>query len=159
MTEYEIGYGKPPADGHFKPGVSGNPKGRPKRQTTALSEVIGEVLTSRMPFREKGRLRHATRQELVLRAVVARALAGDLKAAEEVLRQVHRALRSGMASMERVEITDWWPDYAGQTASQKTAAVADRVAAPTPARDHIDDGAPIATVTTTSDAPANRSET
>lgn len=27
---YEVGYGKPPADSRFKPGQSGNPKGRPR---------------------------------------------------------------------------------------------------------------------------------
>jgi len=28
--DYEVGYGKPPKHGQFKPGQSGNPKGRPK---------------------------------------------------------------------------------------------------------------------------------
>ena len=34
MANYEIGYGKPPASGRFRAGVSGNPKGRPKRKPT-----------------------------------------------------------------------------------------------------------------------------
>ena len=28
--DYEVGYKKPPKEYQFKPGVSGNPKGRPK---------------------------------------------------------------------------------------------------------------------------------
>ena len=28
--DYEVGYGKPPKSKRFKPGASGNPKGRPK---------------------------------------------------------------------------------------------------------------------------------
>jgi hypothetical protein len=32
MASYEIGYGKPPVSGRFRPGVSGNPKGCPKTQ-------------------------------------------------------------------------------------------------------------------------------
>ena len=28
--DYEIGYGKPPKQTRFKPGQSGNPRGRPK---------------------------------------------------------------------------------------------------------------------------------
>jgi hypothetical protein len=28
--DYEVGYGKPPKHTRFKPGQSGNPKGRPK---------------------------------------------------------------------------------------------------------------------------------
>ena len=40
---YEVGYGKPPVETRFKPGVSGNPSGRPKgarkkRPTPALNE-------------------------------------------------------------------------------------------------------------------------
>jgi hypothetical protein len=30
MSEYKVGYGKPPRSGQFKRGNSGNPKGRPK---------------------------------------------------------------------------------------------------------------------------------
>ena len=29
-SSYEVGYGKPPAKNRFKPGQSGNPKGRPR---------------------------------------------------------------------------------------------------------------------------------
>jgi hypothetical protein len=32
QSTYDVGYGKPPADTSFKPGQSGNPKGRPKRR-------------------------------------------------------------------------------------------------------------------------------
>ncbi|WP_116394747.1 DUF5681 domain-containing protein [Nitrobacter sp. Nb-311A] len=31
-TEYEVGYGRPPIQGRFKPGQSGNPKGIRKRR-------------------------------------------------------------------------------------------------------------------------------
>lgn len=40
-ASYEVGYGKPPADTRFRPGQSGNPKGRPKgakNKTPALHE-------------------------------------------------------------------------------------------------------------------------
>lgn len=40
-TDYKVGYAKPPASGRFKPGKSGNPKGRPrgsKNKVPALNE-------------------------------------------------------------------------------------------------------------------------
>ena len=43
MANYEIGYGKPPASGRFRAGVSGNPKGRPKRKPSPLAERIKTV--------------------------------------------------------------------------------------------------------------------
>lgn len=41
---YEVGYGKPPAHSRFKPGQSGNPKGRPKGARTRSHTDCGERL-------------------------------------------------------------------------------------------------------------------
>ena len=40
MASYGVGYGKPPKSGRFRPGVSGNPRGRPKSKGLALAELI-----------------------------------------------------------------------------------------------------------------------
>jgi len=45
MSNDDVGYGKPPKNTRFKAGVSGNPKGRPKRSPMALAEIVGKVLT------------------------------------------------------------------------------------------------------------------
>ena len=65
MTDYEIGYGKPPRNGRFKPGVSGNAKGRPKRGPLVADEIISRVLNAPMKYHDRGRAKIATRQELV----------------------------------------------------------------------------------------------
>ena len=45
---YEVGYGKPPKETRFKPGVSGNPKGRPKgaknRRPALHEERLKEIV-------------------------------------------------------------------------------------------------------------------
>jgi Family of unknown function (DUF5681) len=38
------GYGDPPEHSRFKKGVSGNPKGRPKRQSPEVGEVVRAVV-------------------------------------------------------------------------------------------------------------------
>jgi hypothetical protein len=119
MTDYETGYGKPPRSGRFKAGVSGNPRGRPKREPVAAAEVISGVLNAPMKYRERGQTRTATRLEVGLKLLVDGAVAGDLQAADDVLRFRNHALRHGEAGVARLEISDWLPDYAGQTGEQK----------------------------------------
>jgi hypothetical protein len=126
MRDDDVGYRRPPLSGRFKPGVSGNPQGRPKRQRSAMAEIIQDVLTAPISYREKGRVRTATRQVLVFKAIVDRALGGDLKAAEDLLRQMQRAYRAGHAGNERIEIVDWLPDDRGQPGEQTSEARSNR---------------------------------
>ena len=80
MASYEIGYGKPPVSGRFRPGVSGNPKGCPKRRPTPLAERIKTVLNAPVEYRERGRTKVATYRELSLKMLVDKAIGGDLDA-------------------------------------------------------------------------------
>lgn len=42
-NDYEVGFGRPPVKSQFKPGVSGNPKGRPKRDKSGFHSSILET--------------------------------------------------------------------------------------------------------------------
>ena len=53
---YEIGHGRPPVHSRFKPGQSGNPKGRPKG-TRNVRTVVEQALTKRITIREGDRAR------------------------------------------------------------------------------------------------------
>jgi hypothetical protein len=46
QSSYDVGYGKPPADTRFKPGQSGNPKGRPKGAKNKAPALHEERLKS-----------------------------------------------------------------------------------------------------------------
>ena len=39
MAKYDVGFGKPPESGRFRSGVSGNPKGRPKRKSSTYANA------------------------------------------------------------------------------------------------------------------------
>jgi hypothetical protein len=121
MASYEIGYGKPPASGRFRAGVSGNPKGRPKRRPTLLAERIKSVLNAPIEYRERGRTKVATYRELSLKMLVDKAIGGDLDAAELALKIMARAERYGDPGVDPILVENWTADYPGQTASQKTA--------------------------------------
>jgi Family of unknown function (DUF5681) len=77
--KYSVGYGIPPEASRFKPGESGNPRGRPK-QSTSLHTQITKILGRKIAVTEKGVARKMTMQEVMLTSVAANAAKGDLKA-------------------------------------------------------------------------------
>jgi Family of unknown function (DUF5681) len=76
---YQVGYGRPPLQSRFKPGQSGNPKGRP-RQSRNMRTIVKQVLSEDMQIREGGRLRRMPAMEALVRTLRARAFKGDPKA-------------------------------------------------------------------------------
>lgn len=120
MMDYEIGYRKPPKRSRFKPGVSGNPKGRRKRQQTPAAEIIRQAFSTPVPIIRNGRTRMTTYAEMIITALVERAVKGQIGAAEHILKVRAHAQRYGDAGVDWLQISDWLPDRPGQTAEQKT---------------------------------------
>lgn len=84
MGPYKVGYGRPPKAKQFKPGHSGNPKGRPKGSrnlATDLAAELGEQIT----VREDGRPRRISKQRALIKSLMARALQGDVRATAAML--------------------------------------------------------------------------
>jgi hypothetical protein len=67
---YEVGYGRPPKATRFKPGQSGNPRGRPKGAKSIPALLEGE-LNRKIRVREGNRERMLTKRELLVRRLVA----------------------------------------------------------------------------------------
>jgi hypothetical protein len=110
MSDYEVGYGKPPKHSQFKPGISGNREGRrPKLKPAAVSEVIKTTLNAPIRYRENGRTKTTTRTELGLRKLAENAMNGDLQAAAALLEYRVQASRYGDIGIETVEITGGLP--------------------------------------------------
>jgi Family of unknown function (DUF5681) len=120
MTKSDVGRGRPPKHSQFKPGISGNPKGRPKRRATALGEITRSVFNTSVEYRDCGRLKKSTRSELTLKAFVKRALSGSVAAAETLLK-LRSELQAGEAGVLRIVVNNWLPDYPGQTGEQKSS--------------------------------------
>src|SRR5260370_42172891 len=124
MADDSASYKNPPKTSQFKKGTSGNPKGRPKRKPPAVGETIDRVLNATTEYRERGQTKVATRRELTIRTHVNRALKGDVKSAETLLKLRAHAQGNGDAGVERIVFDDWLPDRPGQTGEQKTTEFA-----------------------------------
>jgi hypothetical protein len=76
---YAVGYGKPPKHTQFKPGQSGNPKGRPKGIKN-LNTDLEEELSQKILVTEGGTQLETSKQRAMLKALFAKALNGDVRA-------------------------------------------------------------------------------
>ena len=81
---YEVGYGKPPHQTRFKPGCSGNPRGRPK-DAKNLSTLVHEALNEPVVVAENGRRRKISKRQAIIAQLVNRSAQADFKATQIVL--------------------------------------------------------------------------
>ena len=84
MSDYKVGYGKPPKSGQFKRGKSGNPKGRPKGSLNLATDLAAE-LNEQITVREDGKARRVSKQRALIKSLMAKALQGDVRANAAVL--------------------------------------------------------------------------
>ena len=112
----------PPKQWRFKKGVSGNPKGRPKRKRPPVGEIVSEVQNTPTAYREGGRTKRASRLGLVLKKLVNSALEGDVRSADLLFKLRAGAENNNSARIEKIIVEDWVPDFPGQTGEQKTHA-------------------------------------
>ncbi|MDP3400103.1 MAG: DUF5681 domain-containing protein [Brevundimonas sp.] len=75
--ENEVGYGKPPKASRFKPGQSGNPKGRPKKVSAGLADHLREAVNQKLEVKVGGVRKTMTFQEAIATKLANEALTGS----------------------------------------------------------------------------------
>lgn len=83
-SAYHVGYGRPPMHTRFKPGQSGNPRGR-KRKKTTIVEEINKGLQSRVSVNTVDGTKRMTKMEVIVNQMLSKAMGGDLRAAKLAL--------------------------------------------------------------------------
>ena len=76
---YAVGFGRPPKHTKFKPGQSGNPKGR-SPQSRNFKTMVNKVLGEQVEIREGRKIRRMPKIEALFRTTMSRAFKGDPKA-------------------------------------------------------------------------------
>lgn len=83
--DYDVGYRRPPHQHRFKPGKSGNPKGRPKGARSLQTE-IDALLSAKVTLTEHGKKRKVSVLTAALKRLVHKAVAdGDMRAIIQLL--------------------------------------------------------------------------
>ena len=81
---YKIGYGKPPEHTRFRPGQSGNPKGR-KKGSNNFSTDLAAVLKAPVKTRDGGKTTKLSTQMATLLILREKALKGDGKSIDKLV--------------------------------------------------------------------------
>jgi hypothetical protein len=80
------GYRQPPVATRFKPGESGNPRGRPKGSRN-FATAIEKELNARLAVTENGKRRTITKRQAVAKQLVNKAISGDPRALPTLLNE------------------------------------------------------------------------
>jgi hypothetical protein len=84
-STYPVGYRKPPTQNRFRPGQSGNPKGRPKG-ALGVRSLVNSALDETVRVAENGKARSIRKRQAILLAMIAKAIKGDVRAAVLIMR-------------------------------------------------------------------------
>jgi hypothetical protein len=90
----KVGYGRPPTHSQFKPGQSGNPKGRPKG-TRKLASVVRAAMTERVTIVQNGKRKSISKLDAAMIQAANQAAGGD-----------HRAMRMLFDLVRGIEMAE-----------------------------------------------------
>jgi hypothetical protein len=76
---YEVGYGKPPRNTQFRKGVSGNPKGRPRKALDFHHELLRQSRAS-VTLNENGSRRRISKHQAAILQLLNKAIGGNMPA-------------------------------------------------------------------------------
>jgi hypothetical protein len=98
----DVGYGKPPRHHQFKPGQSGNPKGR-KKGVKNEATILHELLQHKVALNERGKTRKIILHEAILRKVAEDCLRGNIKSVGYLLSRYYIAAAGDAAQADLSE--------------------------------------------------------
>ena len=79
-----IGYGRPPRQHRFKPGESGNPKGRAKG-AKGMKSILRKEFSERVRITENGKSRTISKMELMVKRLAEKGAKGDFKSITKLI--------------------------------------------------------------------------
>ena len=102
---YAVGYGKPPSEGRFQKGRSGNPKGRPKGSKN-LAMIVLKESRQKVRINSSRGTRTVTKAEATVMQVANKSIQGDLRAARDFIDLIGRSEESAISGPGSLQISE-----------------------------------------------------
>ena len=112
----EVGYAKPPIATRFKPGRSGNPKGRPRgaknkrksiKEPQEISDIFLKVAARRLIVTKNGRQTSLSSIEAIAQSMVNDALKGNRGARRDFIKLLENAERERRQRTDDASYAEW----------------------------------------------------
>jgi len=100
---YAVGYKRPPKSTQFKPGVSGNPKGKPKG-SRPVGALLQEIIRQKIAVTENGKTRRLPVLEIMLRRLANEAMRGDQRSIKFLLALLEHYGESSQTTLQLSEM-------------------------------------------------------
>lgn len=94
----------PPKHSRFKPGQSGNPKGRPK-SAKGLNTIVRTTLTQKVAVRTSAGERRISRIEAVVQKTIELAMKGNPRALAEIIKLYGNAVPESLTQLATTSAT------------------------------------------------------
>jgi hypothetical protein len=108
--DYEVGYGRPPKETRFQKGISGNPKGRPKKVPDFDSELLRES-KALITINDNGQRRRISKLEGIVKQLHNKALTGNIPATRIYLGLYQQALeRAALSATQQSKGLEMYDD-------------------------------------------------
>ncbi|MGN6716821.1 MAG: DUF5681 domain-containing protein [Candidatus Binatia bacterium] len=84
-----VGYRKPPVANRFRPGQSGNPRGR-RKGVKNVATIFSDALYKPVKIRTAGRVRSLPKIEAIIEVILNKGLSGDTAAISKIIELAHK---------------------------------------------------------------------
>ena len=112
-----VGYKRPPLHSRFKPGVSGNPSGRPK-DSKNFKTLLHAILNEQISLQEGSQSRKISKAEAIMRRLIIGALKGDSRDLHALFRLAEQTGQFGNEATDQPLTIRWVTTYESKPQSR-----------------------------------------
>lgn len=124
-SDERVGYGKPPKAHRFKPGQSGNPKGR-KKGVKNHETIVKELMQRTVPMPMRGKIKKISLREAIYLRIADDSLKGNIKSAaflfsrDQMIEMGSDDIRGGLSNDDQAVLEAYLAEFRSKPSGDKS---------------------------------------